>query len=239
VNVALKDDIFPSSKVGYSKLVYLNFSTREKANQAKSKLQYMNASNLQGRYSQLIDLENFQVFLKSTERKSVAFSIWIKEVADADAADLKETFLKYGNFASGFLPVKQTLSQSAIVNFARFEDARSALDACKQRKVILGRQARVVAEARPQFTTEFILRLIQRFQLGDPGAAPVISMRSAEELAGDVAAECGVQPSDQWLSALMLCPAIFRVDDHRIRILPHPAPHSPAIVPPQPLLDLR
>ena len=78
VSVVVKEDLFPSSKVGYSKLAYLNFSSHEKAKHASSQLQSINAGNLQGKYRHLIDLENFQVFLKSTIQKDdfLPFFFW-------------------------------------------------------------------------------------------------------------------------------------------------------------------
>ena len=199
---------------GFAKRISLEFYTAEYAHQAKIELESRESSFNQ---SAFFNYQALCIFLPSI--LPLPFSLRISNRADETASSLAIKFKKFGSLnVPGLSSVKLSENNhSAKINFARFEDAKRALDAFQAGELILGNDSLVFNSIQPLFHTRLILRLINSTKLS--GQDPCIPMSIATDTAQQVteslfpfttftiliqvANECCTKPQ-RWLDAVRL-----------------------------------
>ena len=158
----------------YNKLCYLSFSSQQTAIDAISRLQ-IEFERL-CRINQAKFLGDFVLCLKSWHSTSFGFEIKVTE--NETVASLSDKFRAFGEL-SKFCPINFIESDRVLINLSHFQNAESAMNACK-----FGQVAGIPRiEPRPQYNTVFVTRLNEMFR--NPSVQS-ITVQAAEEIGARV-----------------------------------------------------
>jgi hypothetical protein len=223
----------------YSCFCYLNYGSETDALNGKQIFEEA-ISRARTIISASVDTSHMVVCMKSEAPKrrwSPVFSIWVGNLFDADTAEVKARFNRFGRLATmathGLPPFKLVggTQRSAILNYVHFAGAKAAIDACGVSAIAFGPPSSAPAVARPRANAQFIQRVLAILEAqGKPIPVEHIH-RIADSMREERPADC--------VALLRACPDLFRVDPATLSVAASATAPTlrPPLPPPPPLRD--
>eukprot|EP00960_Hanusia_phi_P025805 745894-Hanusia_phi.AAC.2 len=189
-------------------LVYFNFRNSEEALRAKYNYEkWIEEEHRKKNPSHPVPI----VYIKCDGIKQtlLCFTLYVMNLYDADASSLETAFSAFGPLVqSNGLPPIRLMDGYAFVNFVNFEDAENALEACRNRQLVL-QDGNSIIDAKPRSNVLYIQEI--RRKLGESAKKDMTFQEAAETAASIMTADAKYKP-DYYLELLMKCESVFEID---------------------------